>query len=86
MAYITSSYSYYCFLNLTYHIIIVGFSTAWTIAHNGACRRCDKTCPTVYQPICATRNGINHTIVNECYLERVRCKDPKSSKFYQYIS
>ncbi|KMZ01782.1 uncharacterized protein LOC6726925 [Drosophila simulans] len=51
---------------------------AWTIAHDGACRRCDKTCPTVYQPICATRNGINHTIVNECYLERVRCKDPKS--------
>ncbi|EDW97826.1 uncharacterized protein LOC6537568 [Drosophila yakuba] len=51
---------------------------AWTISHHGACRRCDKSCPTVYQPICATRNGINHTIVNECYLERVRCKDPKS--------
>ncbi|XP_016978435.2 uncharacterized protein LOC108044080 [Drosophila rhopaloa] len=51
---------------------------AWTISHNGACRRCDKPCPTVYQPICATRNGIDHTIINECYLERVRCKDPNS--------
>ncbi|XP_016953705.1 mucin-2 [Drosophila biarmipes] len=51
---------------------------AWTISHDGACRRCDKPCPTVYQPICATRNGINHTIINECYLERVRCKDPKT--------
>ncbi|XP_017002681.2 uncharacterized protein [Drosophila takahashii] len=51
---------------------------AWTISHDGTCRRCDKPCPTVYQPICATRNGINHTIINECYLERVRCKDPNS--------
>nr|XP_016938108.1 uncharacterized protein LOC108016024 [Drosophila suzukii] len=49
---------------------------AWTISHDGACRRCDKPCPTVYQPLCATRNGIKHTIINECYLERVRCRDP----------
>ncbi|KAH8383644.1 hypothetical protein KR009_009821 [Drosophila setifemur] len=51
---------------------------AWTISHDGACRSCNKPCPTIYQPLCATRNGINHTIINECYLERVRCKDPKS--------
>ncbi|KAH8288679.1 hypothetical protein KR054_007722 [Drosophila jambulina] len=53
---------------------------AWTISHDGACRRCDKPCPTVYQPICATRNGVHHTIINECYLERARCKDPASGK------
>ncbi|KAH8327167.1 hypothetical protein KR074_006344 [Drosophila pseudoananassae] len=51
---------------------------AWTILHDGACPQCDKPCPTVIQPICATRNGVNHTIINECYLERVRCKDPAS--------
>ncbi|EDV43734.1 uncharacterized protein Dana_GF16370 [Drosophila ananassae] len=54
------------------------FGNAWTISHDGACRQCDKPCPTVIQPICATRNGFNHTIINECYLERVRCKDPAS--------
>lgn len=53
---------------------------AWTISHDGACRQCDRPCPTVIQPVCATRNGINHTVINECYLERVRCKDPASSK------
>ncbi|XP_017046557.1 mucin-5AC [Drosophila ficusphila] len=52
---------------------------AWTISYNGACRRCDKPCPTAYQPICATRDGIYNTIVNECYLERVRCKEPNST-------
>ncbi|XP_041673703.1 uncharacterized protein LOC108115269 [Drosophila eugracilis] len=51
---------------------------AWTISHDGACRRCDKPCPSVYQPVCATRNGIYHTIINECYLERVSCKDPNT--------
>ncbi|XP_052851797.1 uncharacterized protein LOC128261896 [Drosophila gunungcola] len=51
---------------------------AWTVSHNGVCRRCEKPCPAVYKPICATRNDIDHTIVNECYLERVRCKDPNS--------
>jgi len=59
--------------------------TAWTISHDGACRRCDKPCPTVYQPICATRNGIKHTIINECYLERVRCRDPTISKLNCYF-
>ncbi|KAH8391449.1 hypothetical protein KR200_011327 [Drosophila serrata] len=57
---------------------------AWTISHEGACRQCDKPCPTVYQPICATRNGIHHTIINECYLERARCKDPVSAWKFSY--
>ncbi|KAH8407112.1 hypothetical protein KR222_007000 [Zaprionus bogoriensis] len=52
---------------------------AWTILYEGSCRRCDKPCPTVYSPICASRNGIGYTIINECYLERVRCKDPNSN-------
>ncbi|XP_017130586.1 uncharacterized protein LOC108148191 [Drosophila elegans] len=51
---------------------------AWTVSHNGVCHRCEKPCPAVYKPICATRNGIEHTIINECYLERVRCKHPNS--------
>ncbi|XP_017844806.1 uncharacterized protein LOC108601418 [Drosophila busckii] len=51
---------------------------AWTVLYEGACRQCDKPCPTVYSPICANRNGINYTIINECYLERLRCKDPNS--------
>nr|XP_017016738.1 uncharacterized protein LOC108070676 [Drosophila kikkawai] len=57
---------------------------AWTISHEGACRRCDKPCPTVYQPICASRNGVHHTIINECYLERARCKDPISAWKFSY--
>ncbi|KAH8295216.1 hypothetical protein KR018_008794 [Drosophila ironensis] len=59
--------------------------SAWTIAHEGTCTQCDKPCPTVYQPVCATRDGLNHTIINECYLERVRCREPASSKFYWNI-
>ncbi|XP_032294993.1 uncharacterized protein [Drosophila virilis] len=51
---------------------------AWTILYEGRCRRCDKPCPSAYSPICANRNGISYTIINECYLERVRCKDPNS--------
>ncbi|XP_022232702.2 uncharacterized protein LOC111081076 [Drosophila obscura] len=49
---------------------------AWTILHDGSCRHCDKPCPSVFQPVCASRNGVQHTVINECYLERVRCKDP----------
>ncbi|XP_002073634.4 uncharacterized protein LOC6650297 [Drosophila willistoni] len=52
---------------------------AWTILHEGSCRHCDAPCPNIYSPICANRNGINYTIINKCYLERVRCKDPNSS-------
>ncbi|SPP80221.1 uncharacterized protein LOC117582835 [Drosophila guanche] len=51
---------------------------AWSIVHDGPCRRCDKPCPSVYQPVCASRNGTDHTVINECYLERVRCKDPRT--------
>ncbi|XP_034663273.1 mucin-5AC [Drosophila subobscura] len=51
---------------------------AWSIVHDGPCRRCDKPCPSVYQPVCASRNGTHHTVINECYLERVRCKDPRT--------
>ncbi|EDW24270.1 GL24047 [Drosophila persimilis] len=50
---------------------------AWSILHDGSCRRCNKSCPSVYQPVCASRNGIDHTVINECFLERVRCKDPR---------
>ncbi|KAH8243633.1 hypothetical protein KR032_009025 [Drosophila birchii] len=57
---------------------------AWTISYEGACRQCDKPCPTVYQPICAIRNGVHHTIINECYLERARCKDPVSAWKFSY--
>ncbi|XP_030370767.1 mucin-2 [Scaptodrosophila lebanonensis] len=51
---------------------------AWAILYEGPCRSCDYKCPTDYRPICVKRNGISYTIMNECYLSRVRCKDPSS--------
>lgn len=68
------------FLKIISHSFI---SEAWTKLHDGLCEDCNHNCHRDYQPVCVTRNGINYTMVNECYYNMGICMDKKSSKLHQ---
>lgn len=54
---------------------------AWVKLHYGSCETCQTDCSRDYRPICVQRNGVNYTMVNECYYNMGICMDKRSSKF-----
>ncbi|KAI8130532.1 hypothetical protein CVS40_0253 [Lucilia cuprina] len=56
----------------------VYLKNTWTKLHEGVCEDCKYNCSRDYQPICVTRNGVNYTMVNECYFNMGICMDKKS--------
>ncbi|XP_037951639.1 uncharacterized protein LOC119682304 [Teleopsis dalmanni] len=51
----------------------------WTFLHEGTCEDCKRNCTKSYNPICVTRNGINYTMINRCYLDIAMCQDKRST-------
>ncbi|XP_058985837.1 uncharacterized protein LOC101897969 isoform X2 [Musca domestica] len=47
--------------------------------HEGRCDKCNYDCEREYQPICVQRNGVNYTMVNECYFNMAICLDKISN-------
>ncbi|XP_065359062.1 uncharacterized protein LOC135953216 [Calliphora vicina] len=56
----------------------VYLKNTWTKLHEGVCEDCKYNCSRDYQPVCVTRNGVNYTMVNDCYYNMGICMDKKS--------
>ncbi|KAM7361911.1 uncharacterized protein ACRADG_012775 [Cochliomyia hominivorax] len=56
----------------------VRLPNTWTKLHEGNCDNCKFNCNRDYKPVCVSKNGINYTMVNECYYNMGICMDKRS--------